>query len=195
MSGQTTRRGQSDLVRLALFVLAVFLVVLVTPFVLQFAGIDVRGPQDEGAGESAQLTVLGTEGGAIDGERASVGEVRVVVTNTGGGEVDPADLSVTWVGNGSYDLVAAGTDRDADGTFTVRPLDESRDDAVLRDHGDRAVLTFDLGDDDVAGADEFGSRLRAGETATVSLTSPGGATVTTGLFAPDPLPDGDGITL
>jgi hypothetical protein len=195
MPEQTTRRGQSGLDRLVLFVLAVFLVVLVTPTVLQFAGIDVREPQGDSAGESAQLTVLGTEGGAIDGERASVGEVRVVVTNTGGGEVDPADLSVTWVGNGSYDLVAAGTDRDADGTFTVSPLDESRDDAVLRDHGDRAVLTFDLGDDDVAGADEFGSRLRAGETATVSLTSPDGATVTTGLFAPDPLPDGDGITL
>lgn len=195
MAGQTTRRGQSDLARLGIFVLAVLLVVLVTPTLLQFAGIDVRGPEDGGAADSAQLTVLGTAGGAIDSERTSVGEVRVVVTNTGGGEIDPADLSVTWVGNGSYSLVAAGADREADGTFAVRPLDESRDDAVLRDHGDRAVLRLDLGSDDVGSADEFGSRLGAGETATVSLTSPDGATATTGLFAPDPLPEGDSIAL
>ena len=79
MSAQTTRRGQSDLIRLGLFVLAVFLVVLLTPIVLQFAGVDVRGPEDGRPGDSTQLTVLGTEGGAIDSERTSVGEVRLVV--------------------------------------------------------------------------------------------------------------------
>lgn len=194
MVGQTGR-GQSGLDRLALFVLAVFIVVLVTPTILQFAGVDVRGSESADAAGSPRLTVLGAEGAAIDGDRTSVGEVRVVVANTGGGEVDPADLSVTWIGGGSYDLAAAGADREADGTFTVSPVDGSRDDAVLREHGDRAVLTLDLGSDDVDGAAEFGSRLGAGETATVSLTSPDGAAATTGLFAPDPLPAGGSIAL
>ena len=91
-------RAQSGLDRLALFLLAVLLILLVTPTLLWFAGVDVRGSTGEdgdGDGNQPVLTVLGVEGVAVDDDRESIGAVRVTVTNSGGGELDPRDLSAT----------------------------------------------------------------------------------------------------
>jgi archaellin len=189
------RRGQSGLDRLVLFVLAVVVVLAVAPVVLGFVGVDVRG-SDAGtdSGTPARLTVLGAAGSST-GENGTVDTVRIVVSNTGGGRVDPASLTATWVGEDTYSLVAAGAGSDADGTFTVEPLDPDRETAALDGHTDRAVLIFDLGSDDVAGATEFGSRLGPGETATVSLTASGGSTARADLAVPDPVPASDGFAL
>jgi hypothetical protein len=89
-------RAQSGLDRLALFLLAVLLILLVTPTLLWFAGVDVRGSTGEDRNrDQPVLTVLGVEGVAVDDDRESIGAVRVTVTNSGGGELDPRDLSAT----------------------------------------------------------------------------------------------------
>jgi len=89
-------RAQSGLDRLALFLLAVLLILLVTPTLLWFAGVDIRGSAGEDRNrDQPVLTVLGVEGVAVDDDRESIGAVRVTVTNSGGGELDPRDLSAT----------------------------------------------------------------------------------------------------
>lgn len=193
--GESTNRGQSGLDRLALFLLAVFLVLLVAPTVLGFAGVDVYDPEEPEPAEPPKLTVLGIEGGAIDENRSSIGTVRVVVTNAGGGEIDPGELSATWVGNGSYDLAAGGADTSADGTFAVRPGNESSSSVVLRDHTDRAVLEFDVGTDDIEGAREVGQRLASGESATLTLVTSDGASVRLALSPDGRLPENGSVPL
>jgi hypothetical protein len=172
-SEETTdrQRGQSGLDRLALFVLGVLLVLLVAPTVLGFAGVDIRAtPGDSGP---SGLVVLGVEGDAI--ENGSVGAVRVVATVAGDGRVAPGTLSARWTADEWYRLAPAGSGG-ADGEFTVEV-----------EEGDRAILTFDLGTDDVAGVGEFGSRLRAGETATLTLIGTD-TRITRQVVVPDPLP-------
>ena len=89
-------RAQSGLDRLALFLLAVLLILLVTPTLLWFAGVDVRGSAGEDRNrDQPVLIVLGVEGVAVDDDRESIGAVRVTVTNSGGGDLDPRDLSAT----------------------------------------------------------------------------------------------------
>jgi archaellin len=183
----TDGRGQSGLDRLVLFVLAVVVVLLVVPVGLGAVGLDVRGSDGSDTGGPARLTVLGAAGDTAGGN-STVGTVRIVVSNTGGGRIDPSRLTATWVGNGTYRVVAADASGDADGSFTVEPLDPDRGGAILDDHSDRAVLTFDLGTDDVRGAAEFANRLRPGGTATVSLTTPDGSTARAELTVPAPLP-------
>jgi hypothetical protein len=191
-SGHRANRAQSGLDRLALFLFALFFLLLVTPTVLGFAGIDVR-ESGEADDEAPTLTVLGIEGVAVDGERESVGAVRVTVTNAGGGAIDPRDMTATLVQNGTYDLVSADGES-ADGTFTVE-TDDGDDDPVLREHTDRAVLVVDLGTDDVAEAQEVGERLRAGDSATLTFVTGDGASVRLVLSPPEPLPETGSVAL
>ncbi len=189
-----TDRAQSGLDRLALFLLALFLVLLVTPTVLGFAGVDVRESGESADEEAPTLTVLGIEGVAVDGDRESVGAVRVTVTNAGGGAIDPREMTATLVGNGTYELVAAGEDGTADGSFAVESTDED-DDPVLRGHTERAVLVVDLGTDDVADTREVGERLGAGDSATLTFVTSDGASVRLVLSPPEPLPETGSVAL
>lgn len=184
-------RAQSGIDWLALFLLAVLLLLLVTPTVLGFAGIDVRESDEEADQvEGPTLTVLGIEGVAVDEGRESIGAIRVTVTNAGGGEIDPRGLSGTLVYNGTYDLAAAGADTTADGTFAVESVDGD-DDVVLRGHEERTVIVVDLGTDDVGAAQEIGERLRAGDSATLTFVTENGASVRLVLAPPDTLrPEG-----
>ncbi len=190
-----TGRAQTGLERLGAFLLAIFLVLLVTPTVLGFAGVDVRAPGEADSEEPPRLTVLGIEGFAIDEDRSSIGAVRVVVTNTGGGEIDPRALSVTWVDNGTHDLVAARSDASADGTFVVRAGTESREETVLRERTDRAVLEFDIGSDDLDGADEVGDRLDGGESATLTVVTADGESTRLVLSPSQTLPGEGSVAL
>jgi hypothetical protein len=174
-----TQRGQSGLDRLALFVLGVLLVLLVAPTVLGFAGIDIRAANPADSGPSG-LVVLAVEGDSI--KNGSVGEVRVVTTVVGDGRVAPGALSARWTAGEWYRLAPAGSGG-ADGEFTVE-IEE----------GDRAILTFDLGTDDVSGVGEFGSRLRAGETATLTLIGTD-TRVTRQVQVPEPLPASGPVAL
>lgn len=194
MRERTDRRGQSGLDRLALFVVSLVAILLVAPTALGFAGVDVREPRSTDGPVAVELTVLGAEGTAVDANRTSVGAVRLVLTNTGGKDVDMAGFTATWVGNGTYALVPARAETGADGTFAIgRVGDETG--TVLSEPGDRGVLTFDLGTDDVDGAGEFGGRLRPGETATVTVVARDGTTVTEEVTVPDPLPAGGSVGL
>jgi archaellin len=194
-------RAQSGIDRLALFVLAVLVVVFLAPLVLGLMGIDVRAPpqttSDGDAGEPPKLVVLGADGTAIDDGRQSVGEVRLVVTRASSDRpVDLTGVVVTWSDSGVYTLVPAGSAGDgADGEFGISLARADRTGGSLSQSGDRGVLRFDLGTDNVAGVREFGERLRPGETATIRLTTADGRTTTTNVTVPKPLPDGDSVGL
>lgn len=183
-----TDRAQSGLGRLGLFLLAVFVLLLVTPTVLGFAGIDVRESSEEAdPDEGPILTVLGVEGVAVDEERESIGAIRVTVTNAGSEKIDPRNISATLVYNGTYNLAAAGADATADGTLVVESTDDDGDDG-LQSHSDRAVLVVDLGTDDVGEAREVGERLRAGDSATLAVVTAGSESVRVVLSPPGTLP-------
>lgn len=188
-------RAQSGLDLLAAFLLVVFLVVLVTPTVLGFAGVDVRGSDAEADREEAPtLTVLGIEGVAVDERRESIGAIRVTVTNAGGGEIDPRALSATLVHNGTYDLATTGADTTAAGTFAVESTDGDGN-VILRGHEERAVLVVDLGTDDVGDSQEVGERLGAGETATLTFVTGDGASVRLVVSPPETLPAEGSVAL
>lgn len=191
----TPDRAQSGLDRLGLFLLVVAVVLLVAPTVLGFAGIDVTESDASDDQEDAPtLTVLGIEGVAVDEDRESIGAVRVTVTNAGGGEIDPRDLSATLVHNGTFDLAGPGREAAADGTFAVDSTDGD-DDVVLRGHEERAVLVVDFGTDDVPDAQEVSERLGAGDSATLTFVTEDGASVRLVLSPPDPLRQNGSVAL
>lgn len=175
-----------------LFIL-VLVVVLATPFVLGLGGVDVReaGAADTdgtgpGAGDGGVvvLNANGETGGFGD---ASVGVVRLVVTKNGTGPaINPTTMTATWTTAGnSYVLAAAeNAGSGAEGTFDVSVTGPSGS-SKLNESGDRATLTFDVGTDDVEGADEFGQRLQPGDTVTLQLTTDDGTTTTVTLRVPN----------
>ena len=197
------RRAQSGLDRLALFVLVVLAVLIVVPTGLGFLGVDIRHADTSGAdgtgaaGPAPDLIVLTADATAIDDARASVGAVTLVVTRSPATEpVDLSEVTVTWADGGAYTLVHAGSAGPAaDGEFEASLARDGRDGTTLSQSGDRGVLRFDLGTDDVGGVAEFGERLPAGETVTVELTTASGRTTTANLTVPDPIPSGRSVAL
>lgn len=181
MHGDT--RGQSGLDRLMIFILFLVAVVAITPFVLGLGGLDVRGggdasnvtPTPTGPAADDGIVVLSATGETAGFGGDSIGVVHVVVTKTGGASLDTAAMTATWVDTGgSYVLTAAGESASgADGEFAIEEADG------------RAVLTFDLGRDDTDDVGEFGRRLEAGETVTLSLTTGDGETSTVTLQVPE----------
>jgi archaellin len=193
-------RAQSGMDRLALFVLVVLVIVAATPFVLNFVGIDVRAPPDVAVDEEDELpklVVLSAEGTSIMEGDQSVGAVEMVVTRSPNDQ--PLDLSavtVSWSNGGAYTLAHVdGAGQGADGEFAASLVRAGRTGHSLTETGDRALLTFDLGTDDVGGIREFGSRLRPGESVTVRFETADGRVTTTNLTVPDPLPGGGSVGL
>jgi len=66
---------------------------------------------------------------------------------------------------------------------------------MLNRSGDRAVLTFDLGSDDVEGIDSFGRRLESGDAVTLELTTDSGETDRVRLVVPGSLGGENGVRL
>lgn len=192
MPSPSWSRGQSGLDRLLLFVLAVIALLVVAPHVLGLAGIDVQEGESGSAvpASDADLTVLAARGEAADG--SSVGVVRLVVSpNPGRTPVDLSAGMAMWVGDRSYYLAPAGSGGGGfDGTYEVGAVGGGS--PVLDEPTDRGVVRFDLGTDDLGGAEEFGSRLSAGETATVTLVTRRGDAISREIRVPDsPSPGGD----
>jgi hypothetical protein len=133
------------------------------------------------------LNVSGETGGP---ENETIGVVRVTVTKVGSSaSVDAADVTATWARDDVSTLVAAVTDRGAtDGTFGVEISRISNSSGlVLAETGDRATLTFDLGDDDVPDVAEFGTVLAPNESVDVVLATGAGETTTVSIEVPDSL--------
>jgi len=194
MIGLTDRRAQSGLDRLILFVLALVGILLVAPILLGVAGIDINEEPPPAPEATGEMTALSVQGTAID-DAPSVGVVRVVLSNTGGDPVDMTDFSATWTGGERYALVAAGGGSNADGEFGVGRLAETESDTVLREVGDRGVLTVDLGTDDVEGVAEFGRRLEPGERVSLTVVASDGRTIREELDVPDELPENGTVGL
>lgn len=195
MHPSTTDRGQSGLDRLLVFVVAVVGLLVVAPFALSAAGIDV-GPRPGGGSEAVgdhDLIVLEARGTAVDAGDGSIGAVRLIVTPSPGREpVDLGDGLAIWVADRSYYL-GPSTDADGfDGAYRASVVDGEGQ--VLEEPTDRGELVFDLGGDDVAGVPEFGSRLRPGETVSVTLVTPRGETLTRELEVPESV-SGDEVPL
>ncbi|MHB9286052.1 hypothetical protein ACKVMT_03315 [Halobacteriales archaeon Cl-PHB] len=202
MNRPSTTRSQSGLDRLLVFLLAVVVIVLVTPYVLGFAGIDVRAPNADSTGGPAydadhDLYVLGVRGGDVGDDRSSIGTVRVIVSPAAGRE--PAGLttmSTVWVGDEAYDLAPAAAAREgADGTYLLRNPDSGDAVRVLEVSTDRAVLVFDVGTDDIPGAEQFGERLEPGDAVTLTIVTERGESLSRELTVPDPIPDGETVGL
>lgn len=193
MPSPSWSRGQSGLDRLLLFVVAVLALLFVAPHALDLAGVDIQEGGGSGSAvpaSDADLTVLAARGEAADG--SSVGVVRLVVSpNPGRTPVDLSAGMAVWAGDRSYYLAPAGSGGDGfDGTYDVGAVGGGS--PVLDEPTDRGVVRFDLGTDDVGGAEEFGSRLAAGETATVTLVTQRGDAISREIRVPDsPSPGGD----
>jgi hypothetical protein len=196
----TNTRAQSGLDRLMLFLVFLVAVVALTPFLFGLGGVDLRA--GTGSGGTATPTPAPTDNGVFvlgaTGETGGFGEdtvgvVRVAVTKNGTGPaVDFSSVIATWIGpDGSHVLSAASGDGSessgGDGRFAVEVTGPSASGTILNQSGDRAVLTFDLGTDDVEGIPEFGERLESGDTVTLTLTTAGGVTARTTLEVPDSL--------
>lgn len=196
MHGSQTDRAQSGLDRLLLFVLVVVAVLLVAPHALGFVGIDVtstpRGPPTGAAAHD--LVVLEARGIAVDEAEGSIGAVRLVVTPAANREpVDLGDQLVIWVDDRTAYLHPNDPGDGFDGTYRASLVDGEG--TVLADATDRAELVFDLGDtDDVDGVDEFGRRLRAGDTVSLTIVTPHGETLTRELTVPETVA-GDAVAL
>lgn len=202
MNRPSSTRSQSGLDRLLLFLLAVVAIVLVAPYALGFAGVDVRAPNTDSTGGPGfeadhELYVLGVRGADIDGERSSVGSVRVTVSPAAGREpVDLTQMSAMWIDDKAYDLAPAAAPREgADGTYLLQDAESGDTVRVLETSTDRATLVFDVGSDDVPGADEFGERLQAGETVTLTIVTANGESLSREITVPDRIPDGETVAL
>jgi hypothetical protein len=151
-------------------------VLAVVPFALGIAGVDVRTAGDSSA--SGLPVVLSAAGDSPDEQNTTLGRVDLQVAS--GTHSEPVDLervTVFWVANQTYRVTAPDADRPGNGTFAIDG------DTVLED-GERATLHFDLGTDDIDGADPFGGRLGVGESVTVFVVV-GDRSVERELTAPD----------
>lgn len=193
---QDHNRAQSGLDRLLVFVVIAIIVVAVLPTVLGFAGIDVRPAETNTTGQTpstpdpATLQVLNVSGDTGSTESGRIGVVRITVTKVGSSAaVDVADVTVTWANGGVYTLVASGTDQGAaDGAFGVEITRISNASGlVLAATGDRATLTFDLGEDDAPDVPEFGTALAPNASVDVILATGAGETTTVSVEVPDSL--------
>lgn len=190
-------RGQSDIQTLLVFIVGVTLVLAVVPAALGLAGMDVRdGPfgddsstpdEDEELDDGA-LLVLSNVGSGIDDDRTSVGVVELVVAPLGGA-VEMDNVTVTWDGADSYELTPSNVGT-GDASFTI----ETTSGESELTSGDRAVLRFDLGTDDLD-TQRFGDRLEPGDAVTVTITTGDGVETTESFTVPDPLPPGNDIRL
>lgn len=196
MHPPTTDRGQSGLDRLLVFVLAVVVILVITPHVLGVLGVDV-GPGSTGAPASDgahDLVVLEARGTAVDAGSDTVGAVRLVVTPAPNREpVDLGEGMAIWVADHSYYLGPDGAEAGLEGAYRARVIDG--DGERLETADARGELLFDLGNtDDVPEVPEFGSRLEAGETVSVTLVTPAGETLTRELTVPEQV-SGDSVPL
>lgn len=187
-------RGQADIARLLAFILGVTALLVVVPFVLGLAGIDIRdssvsspdGADDEL--EDGSLIILSTHGTEINDERSSVGVVEVLVAASGA-DVNIDDVTVTWRGGDRYEL-APDYIGNADASFGVETFQEG---TTLDASGGKAVFRFDLGTADLDNAQRFGDRLEPGDTVTIRVTTGQGAETSTTVRVPEPLPPGSAV--
>lgn len=197
MTTTPPRRAQSGIDRLLIFVVAVLALLFVAPHVLGFAGIDIQeragGPPEPNS--ESDLTILSARGDAVAIDGSSIGVVRLVVSpNPGRTPVDLSEGMAMFVGGESYYLAPAGGGGEGfDGTYAVERAGGGS--PVLDEATQRGVIEFDLGSDDVDEADEFGERLAAGETATVTLVTARGEAITRELRVPERLDGTDDVPL
>jgi archaellin len=188
-------RGQTDVVLLFAFIVAVVAVLVVVPFVLGMAGIDVRhgsmdGNESVAATETGPVVVLGAYGSALDDNRTSIGSVDVLL-GTGNGTVDLTEMTVRWEGADSYQLVPPDVNV-GDASFTFERVSGG---PVLTNASDRVSVRFDLGTNDTADAQRFGERLAPGDSVQLTLTTDDGRTTRVELTVPSPLPAGAAVRL
>jgi archaellin len=145
-----------------------------------------------------RLIEVNSVGDVTSNEPAEVGIVNVTVSKSpGADDIDLDNVTVQWVDNsGTYDIVSANADANSDGTFDVTEFKDADDSApVLNSPDDRLTMTFDLGSNNYDNANEFGSSLTRGETATLSATTLSGATSEIRLSVPQSLSGTSAVSL
>lgn len=185
------RRGQTDVDRLLYFIAAVVALLLVVPPAFGAAGVDLRDGTllpEESEDDEDGVRILSAIGTDVAEDRSSLGVVELVITTRGESTVDLSEATVTWEGDQQYELTPPDVGV-GQGSFTVEG------DTVLGEATDRAILRFDLGTDDIDGADRFGERLEPGDTVRVSVVTDDGVRTSRTLRAPDPFPSGAAVSL
>lgn len=183
-------RGQVGPGRLLAFILAIAITLIVVPAAFDVAGIDIRDSttvvdlsEDD---EREMLAVHSSYGAGLDENRTSVGVVEVLVTGTNQTSVDVEDLTVTWEHEQTLEL----TPTTVDGGDASFQFETSHGSTTLTDTRDKAVLRFDIGDDDLRGVDSFGERLEPGDVVTIKATTGDGEYVETKITIPESFPPG-----
>jgi len=197
-------RGQVGIGTLIVFIAMVLVAAIAAGVLINTAGFLQSKSEQTGEQSGQQVTnrliEVNSVGEISTQNPAEVGIVNITVSKSpGADDIDLDNVTVQWVDNsGTYDIVSANADANSDGTFDVTEFKDADDSApVLNSPDDRLTMTFDLGDtqNDYANANEFGSRLERGDTATLSATTLSGATSEIRLSVPQSLSGTSAVSL
>jgi flagellin FlaB len=212
-------RGQVGIGTLVVFVAMVLVAAIAAGVLINTGGLlqakSESAGQQSGNQVSNRLQVVGASGDHFypnpQSKHEYLGSVNLTIKKgPGAGDVNVQNVTVQWVDDsGAYRLVdhdVAGAN--PDGYFkTVAVKDGDGSHPVLNDPDDRFLVVIDLGDEDgdpsadsgldyndVPGVPTFGDRLHEGDSATVTLTTKSGSSVSVRLTTPETL-SGDGAVL
>jgi len=195
-------RGQVGIGTLIVFIAMVLVAAIAAGVLINTAGFLQSKSEQTGEQSGQQVTnrliEVNSVGEISTQNPAEVGIVNITVSKSpGADDIDLDNVTVQWVDNsGTYDIVSANADANSDGTFDVTEFKDADDSApVLNSPDDRLTMTFDLGSNNYDNANEFGSSLTRGETATLSATTLSGATSEIRLSVPQSLSGTSAVSL
>ncbi len=186
-------RGQVGIGTLIVFIAMVLVAAIAAGVLINTAGFLQSSSEATGQGASDatsnRLQVVSATGTDLDNN--TVGVVSLVVkAGPGASNIDLETTTVQWVGpNGSfYQLAENSTSGNPDGYFAIATVQDSDDSSpVLNDQEDRLKIQLELGADgenNIDGAEPFGSEIGEGESATVRITTASGSQTTEEIIVP-----------
>ena len=188
---RTKDRGQVGIGTLIVFIAMVLVAAIAAGVLINTAGFLQTSAEDTGEETQEQVTdrvqVL-SEVGEVDTDGGPVNEVTLTVSKApGAGDINLEEVTIHWIGPEESGMIINNGDNNVDGAaiggFQIEEIGDG-DDNVLTQSSDRYELTMDIGDADFG---ENGDALEAGDSATLTITTAGGAEQIVGISAPESL--------